>query len=51
VNRLDAHMALANSAALRAAGVTRATPTPSGGEIVRDPAGEPLGFSRIRRWT
>src|SRR6267378_260719 len=43
VNRLDGHMALANSAALRAAGVTRATPTPSGGEIVRDPAGEPLG--------
>ena len=43
VNRLDGHMALANSAALRAAGVTRATPTPPGGEIVRDPTGEPLG--------
>jgi len=43
VNRLDGHMALANSAALRAAGVTRATPTPPGGEIVRDAAGEPLG--------
>ncbi|MGH7531169.1 MAG: amidohydrolase family protein, partial [Gemmatimonadales bacterium] len=44
VNRLDGHMALVNSAALRAAGVTRATPAPPGGEIVRDPAtGEPLG--------
>jgi predicted amidohydrolase YtcJ len=44
VNRLDGHMALANSAALRAAAVTRATPTPSGGEIVRDATGEPLGI-------
>jgi hypothetical protein len=45
VNRLDGHMALANSAALRAAGVTKATPTPPGGEIVRAPAtGEPLGI-------
>ncbi len=45
VNRLDGHMALANSAALRAAGVSGTTPTPPGGEIVRDPAtGEPLGI-------
>ena len=44
VNRLDGHMALANSAALRAAAVTRATPTPPGGEIVRDATGEPLGI-------
>jgi predicted amidohydrolase YtcJ len=43
VNRLDGHMALANGAALRAAGVTRATATPSGGEVVRDATGEPLG--------
>ena len=43
VNRLDGHMALANGAALRAAGITRATPTPPGGEIVRDASGEPLG--------
>ena len=34
VNRLDGHMALANSAALRAAGVTAATAAPPGGEIV-----------------
>jgi predicted amidohydrolase YtcJ len=33
VNRLDGHMALANSAAMRAAGVSPATPAPSGGEI------------------
>lgn len=44
VNRLDGHMALANSAALRAAGVTAATPAPAGGEIVRDAAGEPTGI-------
>lgn len=45
VNRLDGHMALANSAALRAAGVTRATKDVPGGEIVRDPrTGEPTGI-------
>jgi predicted amidohydrolase YtcJ len=43
VNRLDGHMALANSAALRAAGVTAATPDPEGGTIVRDATGEPAG--------
>jgi predicted amidohydrolase YtcJ len=44
VNRLDGHMALANSAALRAAGVTAATPEVEGGSIVRDEAGEPTGI-------
>jgi predicted amidohydrolase YtcJ len=45
VSRLDGHMALANSAALRAAGVTRSTATPAGGEIPRDAAtGEPIGI-------
>jgi len=45
VNRLDGHMALANSVALRLAGIDRTTPTPPGGEIVRDPAtGEPTGI-------
>jgi len=43
VNRLDGHMALANSAALEAAGVTNATPEVSGGEVVRDARGEPAG--------
>jgi predicted amidohydrolase YtcJ len=46
VNRLDGHMALANSAALRLSGVDAdgRTPDPAGGTIVRDPAtGEPAG--------
>ncbi len=44
VSRLDGHMALANSLALRLAGVTRQTLDPVGGVIVRDPkTGEPTG--------
>jgi predicted amidohydrolase YtcJ len=44
VSRLDGHMALANSAAIRAARVDRTTLTPAGGEIARDSrTGEPLG--------
>jgi predicted amidohydrolase YtcJ len=45
VNRLDGHMALANSYALKLAGVTRDTPDPPGGLIVRDAkTGEPTGI-------
>ncbi len=44
VNRLDGHMSLANSAALRAAGVTAATPEVAGGSIVRGPEGTPTGI-------
>jgi predicted amidohydrolase YtcJ len=45
VNRLDGHEALANAAAMRAAGITRETPAPQGGEILRDPGtGEPVGI-------
>jgi hypothetical protein len=45
VNRLDGHMILANSAALKLAGVTKDTPVPPGGEIVKDTAtGEPTGI-------
>jgi len=45
ISRLDGHMALANSLALHIAGITRDTPTPPGGEIVRDAAtGEPTGI-------
>lgn len=45
VSRLDGHMALANSLALRLAGVTRQTLDPPGGIIVRDPkTGEPTGI-------
>jgi predicted amidohydrolase YtcJ len=43
VNRLDGHMALANSLALKLAGVTRQTLDPPGGVIVRDRSGEPTG--------
>ncbi len=43
INRLDGHMSLANSAALKAAGVTRATANIEGGEIVRAANGEPTG--------
>jgi predicted amidohydrolase YtcJ len=43
INRLDGHMALANSAALRAAGITRDTKDVEGGEIVRRADGEPTG--------
>lgn len=45
VSRLDGHMALANSLALRLAGVTQQTLDPPGGVIVRDPkTGEPTGI-------
>jgi predicted amidohydrolase YtcJ len=44
VNRLDGHMSLANGAALRAAGITKATPEVAGGAIVRDAQGEPTGI-------
>jgi hypothetical protein len=43
VNRLDGHMALANSAALEAAGVTRNTREVQGGAIVRGAGGELTG--------
>lgn len=40
--------ALLNGAALRAAGYTRDTPNPPGGEIVRDAAGNPTGLLLAR---
>src|SRR5687768_1376660 len=44
VSRLDAHMALANSLALKLAGVSKESTDPAGGLIVRDPnTGEPTG--------
>jgi predicted amidohydrolase YtcJ len=39
VDRYDGHMALANSVAMRLAGLTARTPEVAGGEIVRYPAG------------
>jgi hypothetical protein len=44
VNRFDGHMAVANSVAMKLAGVTAATPDPPGGVIVRDAAGNPTGL-------
>jgi predicted amidohydrolase YtcJ len=44
IQRLDGHMSLANSAALKAAGITRDTKDVDGGEIVRDERGEPTGI-------
>ncbi|HEX2473339.1 MAG TPA: amidohydrolase [Lacipirellulaceae bacterium] len=43
INRLDGHMALANSAAMRAARIGHDVADVSGGEIVRDATGRPTG--------
>ena len=43
VNRLDGHMALANSVALRLAGISAETRDIAGGTIVRDLGGDPTG--------
>jgi predicted amidohydrolase YtcJ len=43
IDRLDGHMALANSLALKTAGVGKNTKEVEGGEIVRDAAGNPTG--------
>jgi predicted amidohydrolase YtcJ len=44
--RYDGHSALANSAALRLAGITKQTPNPAGGIIVRDAQGNATGVLR-----
>ena len=45
VNRLDGHMVLVNSVALKIAGITKDSPSPEGGEILKDPkTGEPTGI-------
>ncbi len=45
VNRYDGHMALANSLALKLAGINKDTSSPVGGVIVKDPkTGEPTGI-------
>ena len=44
VPRTDLHMYLLNSAALKAAGITRTTPDVPGGVIERDSRGEPTGI-------
>jgi predicted amidohydrolase YtcJ len=44
--RTDVHVSVANSAALRAAGIDRGTVAPPGSAIDRDAAGEPTGILR-----
>ncbi len=43
VRRIDGHASWVNSKALALAKVTKATPDPAGGKILRDAAGEPTG--------
>jgi len=43
ISRLDGHMSLANSLAMKLAGVTKDTKDVSGGLIVRDASGNPAG--------
>ena len=44
--RVDGHIAVADSAALAAAGITKATKDPEGGKIDRDASGEATGILR-----
>jgi hypothetical protein len=44
LTHISGHVAVANSLALQLAGINKATPNPSGGEIERDAAGEPTGM-------
>lgn len=41
--RIDGHAVLANSAAMKIAGITKATKDPDGGKILRDEEGNPTG--------
>lgn len=43
LKRVDGHAGWANTAAIRAAGVTAATPDPEGGRVIRDASGNPTG--------
>jgi predicted amidohydrolase YtcJ len=44
LTRTCGHMIVGNTKALALAGIVRGTPDPPGGEIERDPAGEPTGL-------
>ncbi|WP_353071393.1 amidohydrolase [Tunturiibacter gelidoferens] len=46
LERVDGHIALANSAALAAASITTETPDPAGAKIDRDSSGNPTGILR-----
>ncbi|KAK4746232.1 hypothetical protein SAY87_012544 [Trapa incisa] len=42
--RTDGHMGLANSLALKHAGITKSLDDPNGGTVIRNPAGDPSGL-------
>jgi len=44
LRRVDGHAVWINKTAMQICGITRATPDPAGGRIVRDSAGEPAGI-------
>jgi hypothetical protein len=44
LGRQDGHMMVCNSLALKLAGITKDTPNPPGGVIVKDASGEPTGL-------
>lgn len=46
LDRIDGHIAIANSAALKAAGITGKTKPPQGGAIDLDASGQPTGILR-----
>jgi predicted amidohydrolase YtcJ len=46
LHHASGHAAIANAAAMRLAGVNRDTPDPAGGQILRDPRGQPIGVFR-----
>ncbi len=51
VQRLDGHMGVANTLAMRLAGVAATTESPDGGSIVRDASGEPSGLFKDNAMT
>jgi len=44
LTRVDGHVGLANAVAMKLAGVNRDTPSPRGGEIIKDQTGSPTGL-------
>ncbi len=46
LNHASGHSAFANAKAMELGGITKDTPDPPGGEIVRDPDGNPIGIFR-----
>lgn len=44
LERVDGHAGWANSAAMKLSGISKNTPTPPGGEIIKDKNGEPTGI-------